>query len=196
MCWISDLLMLNVTDKHWIVSATAVCGAEEEGTLIPRLKVHVQKSSLCKAVTLISWALGTRFYLSGCCGHPTGTCCYSPPTEVLFRELKLTQVFLHEHSLVRVGGLWYSLQKLLSIQCWPRQSTNECLLEGWGLVKLEMTQPKRAYGGSSGFSPKPHPELPILQKGCWYFSMWQKVREVSFHLSLQVPVWLRVLEKN
>lgn len=82
-----------------------------------------------------------------------GTCCCSPPTEVFFRELKLIRVFLHEHSLVRVGALWYSLQKWLSIRCWPRQSTNECLLEGWGLVKLEMTGPKRADGSHSGFSP-------------------------------------------
>lgn len=135
------------------MSASAVYGAEGEGTLIPRLEVHVQKSSLCKAVTLISWALGTHFYLWGCCGHPRGTCCCSLPTEVFFRELKLIRVFLHEHSLVRVGALWYSLQKWLSIRCWHRQSTNECLLEGWGLVKLEMTGPKRADGSHSGFSP-------------------------------------------
>lgn len=76
--------------------------------------------------------------------------------EAFFRELKLIRVFLHEHFLIRVGGLWYSLQKWLSIQCWPRQSANECLLEGWGLVKLEMTGPERANGSSSGFSPRPN----------------------------------------
>lgn len=82
--------------------------------------------------SVISWAPGSSLPPAGCCAHPRGTVGQGAPTEGFLRDLKWMQMFLHEHSLVRAGGLWYSL---LNMTFYPMLTeTVHKWVSAWGFI--------------------------------------------------------------